>query len=92
MFEALAFKKPLIASRVGGIPEIITHGETGLLIDPKNASAIANAIIYLLKNKDVGDRLSEQGNKLIIEQYTTEKIAKKILKILVDIQGNSKVV
>lgn len=92
MFEALAFKKPLIASRVGGIPEIITHGETGLLIDPKNASAIANAIIYLLKNKDVGDRLSEQGNKLIKEQYTTEIIAKKIMKILVDIQGNSKVV
>jgi len=88
MFEALACKTPLIASHVGGIPEIITHGKNGLLIAPKSPKAISNAIIYLVKNKEAREKLAENGYKHIKDLYTLEKTAEKILKVCAAILRN----
>lgn len=89
MFEALACKTPLIASHVGGIPEIITHGQNGFLIPPKKPEAISNAIIYLLKNEEARERLVENGYNCIIDQHTLEKTSEKILKACANVLRNS---
>ncbi len=59
--EAQACGRPVIGTRVGGIPDVITDGENGLLIEPRNSRAIAEAIIKLFKDKELAERLSERG-------------------------------
>jgi len=59
--EAQACGRPVVGTRVGGIPDVITDGENGLLIEPRNSRAIAEAIIKLFKDKELAERLSERG-------------------------------
>ena len=81
MFEALACKTPFIATRVGGIPDVITHNLTGILIEPNNTQAIANAIINLLKDYNTQKKLAENGYNLIKNQYTMDITALNLLKL-----------
>lgn len=80
LFEALACKTPLIATRVGGISEVITHKDTGILIEPRNARAIADAVINLLQDNDTRQKLAEQGYSLIKSQYTIDKTASTLIE------------
>jgi len=80
LFEALACKTPLIATHVGGIPEVITHKDTGILIEPKSARAIADAVINLLEDNDIRQKLAERGYNLIKNQYNIERIASNLQK------------
>lgn len=56
---AYAFDKPIIASRVGGLPEYIVDGQTGILFSPKDAASLAQNLILILTNKEIGERLSQ---------------------------------
>ena len=59
--EAQASRTPPIGTRVGGIPDVIQDGENGLLIEPKNSDQIAEAIIKLLTDKELRERLAKRG-------------------------------
>ncbi len=59
MIEAGSFKKPFIGGNTGGIAEFIEDGKNGLLVDPENPEQLAEKIIYLLNNPDVGKMLGE---------------------------------
>ncbi|MGH7275114.1 MAG: glycosyltransferase family 4 protein, partial [Nitrospiria bacterium] len=63
LIEAMALAKPVVASQVGGIPEIVVDGETGILVPPKDAKRLAEAILYLLKDKELCRRMGEAGKK-----------------------------
>ena len=60
IIEAMARSKPVVAARVGGIPEIITHGETGLLFG-RTPGELAAAVASLLENPSERERLGRQG-------------------------------
>ncbi len=74
--EAMACGVPIVASRVGGIPDIVNDGENGLLITPGDSNALADAIIYLLENKDIRERMGKNGKKKI-KDYSWERIAER---------------
>ena len=59
--EANAFGKPVVGGRIGGVPDAVVHGKTGLLVDPRSDSEVAEAIIRLLKNPDEARRLGDNG-------------------------------
>ncbi len=59
MLEAGTFKKPFVGGNTGGISEFIEDGKNGLLVDPENPERLADKIIYLLNNPDVGKKLGE---------------------------------
>jgi glycosyltransferase involved in cell wall biosynthesis len=61
LVEALSNRKPVVASNVGGIVDVIKDGETGLLVPEKNPEAIAAAVLRLLNDPDYAQRLGEQG-------------------------------
>jgi glycosyltransferase involved in cell wall biosynthesis len=72
--EAMAWGKPVIGCDVGGVPEIVEDGETGILIPPEDENALAEAIINL-KDEKLRAKMGEQARKKIKERYTREKMA-----------------
>jgi glycosyltransferase involved in cell wall biosynthesis len=61
LVEAMAAGRPVVASRVGGIPDLVRHGETGLLVTPRDNEAIAASISLLLSNPRQAERMGAQG-------------------------------
>lgn len=81
IIEALAFEKPVIASSVGGIPEIISNNVNGLLTPPNNPSALADAVIYLLYNKEISLELGAKGRETVQKKFSFEVVAKQAIQI-----------
>jgi glycosyltransferase involved in cell wall biosynthesis len=72
--EALALQVPVVASRVGGLPEVIVDGETGLLVTPDDPQAIVDAVYRLLDDPELGRRMAAAGAQLVEECYTLERM------------------
>ncbi|QSS99809.1 glycosyltransferase family 4 protein [Pontibacillus sp. ALD_SL1] len=68
--EAMGSGVPVIASKVGGLKEIIEHGENGLLVPEKDTEALADAVINLLSNPTFGDRIALQARLKIEQEYS----------------------
>ena len=72
--EALATARPVIASNVGGIPEIVAEGATGYLIPPENHSALADRIVELLGRPDAGREMGARGRAWIEANWDTPHV------------------
>ena len=81
MLEAMAAGKPVIATNVGGVPEVIDNGETGIVIESKNANKLATAIMTLLEDKKKAKELGRKGQKLIRERFSAEIMVEKLEEI-----------
>lgn len=75
VLEALASGVPVVASPVGGIPEVVLQEKTGLLTATGSAPALAEGVIRLLRDEDLRDRLGRQGRALVAEQFTWRRAA-----------------
>jgi glycosyltransferase involved in cell wall biosynthesis len=64
---------PVISTPISGIPELIEDGENGLLVEPKNPIALAEAIEQLLEEPETCKRLGKQGRKTILERFNIKK-------------------
>lgn len=80
VLEAMAMKKPIIASPTGGIPELVINGKTGLLVET-NPKSIADAIIDLYENKVKAEELIQNAYAEVTEKYSWEKIANRVLEV-----------
>ncbi len=67
--------KPVIATRVGGVPELVRHDETGLLVPPSDVRSLAQAIFDLLQDQARRERLARAGQRLISEEFSAERMA-----------------
>ncbi|MGC9064214.1 MAG: glycosyltransferase family 4 protein [bacterium] len=81
ILEAISQKVPVIATDVGGIPEIIEDSKTGLLVPPKDPTALAQAIEKLINNQKLRISLGEEGYKKYREEFTLEKMCIKTKRI-----------
>ena len=73
VIEALACKKPVVASAVGGIPEIIENGKNGLLVSPGDPIALANAIKTVIEDHRLSSELAAKGRITVLERFVCEK-------------------
>ncbi|MBC8165107.1 MAG: glycosyltransferase family 4 protein [Bryobacteraceae bacterium] len=73
VLESMAAGKPVIATSVGGIPEMIDDGVTGLLVPPADEQALADAISCLLGNPDLSARLASAGRQRVAERFSPEQ-------------------
>ena len=80
MLEAMACGTLVLATPVGGIPDVVKDGENGLLVPPRDSEALANAIIYLLENEDVREKMGKNGRKKV-KDYSWERIAEETEKV-----------
>ena len=77
LLEAMACSKPVIATKVGGIPEIVKHEVNGLLIEPGNVHELEAAILSILENKDKAKNLGDNAARFVVENFSTNVVAKK---------------
>jgi glycosyltransferase involved in cell wall biosynthesis len=78
--EAMSCGDALIATNVRGNSDVVFPNKTGLLVPKKEPIALANAIIYLLKNSDLRETLSKNARKLIEEKFTWEGVADRVVE------------
>ncbi|MCD6385083.1 glycosyltransferase [Candidatus Sumerlaeota bacterium] len=81
VMEAMSACVPVIAANVGGVPEIITHNKTGILIPPKRPDAIAEAIYRLYTDSALRDRLAKAGRQHIEQHFSLDNMVRKIESI-----------
>jgi len=81
LLEAMAARVPVVATRVGGIPEIVTDRESALLIEPRDCAAMTQAIAALLNDAGLRGRLTDCAGRLILARYTPEARVQRLLEI-----------
>ncbi len=74
LLEAMAMKKPVIASNVGGIPELVEHNTTGILIPPQDADALANAVNFLLDHTDIALKMGQTGYERVKAHFSLSDV------------------
>ena len=85
--EAMAAKRLVIASRVGGLREIVEHGQSGVLVEPSQPDELAAQISYYLEHPDERRRLAENGHRRYLERFTSEKMARNYLALYEELLG-----
>ncbi|MDD5432467.1 MAG: glycosyltransferase family 4 protein [Candidatus Omnitrophica bacterium] len=78
LLEAQGLGVPVIATKVGGIPEIVRDNETGVLVASKNIQELSSAILRLLKDDNFRLSLSENGKKWVDDKFSSKKMMEKI--------------
>lgn len=81
LLEAMAAAVPVVATRAGGIPEIVTHHESALLVEVSDAPAMANAIALLLQDKSLAHKLTTNARAAILSRHTPESNLRARLEI-----------
>jgi len=87
VLEAMAAGKAVVASSVGGIPELVQDGVNGLLVPPHDAAALAAALERLLGNDSLRGQLSAQARRTVETQYSTQAVCGKLAAIYNDLAG-----
>jgi glycosyltransferase involved in cell wall biosynthesis len=80
ILEAMALSKPVIATRVGGIPEQVVDGITGYLVAPNNPLVLAESILSLLNNHELRVQMGVNGYRRFIDNFTAERAIERYLE------------
>jgi glycosyltransferase involved in cell wall biosynthesis len=80
ILEAMASRLPIVATKVGGIPEIIKDGDNGFLVEPQQPDSLAEKIGFLLKNKTRAAQMSENSFHLVTEKFSVESMVEGTIK------------
>mgnify|MGYP002718615305 CR=1 FL=1 len=81
IIEAMAHGKPVVASRIGGNPEMVRHGVNGLLFEPKDARGLSRCIKALLADPGLRTRLGREGRRIAREEYSAERHRASLLAL-----------
>ncbi len=87
LLEAMATGVPVVATAVGGTPEIVTHEESALLVTPGNAAEMGAAISRLATDAELGARLAEGSQRLIRERHAPDARARRLCAIYRELAG-----
>jgi len=77
LLEGMAAAKPVVATQVGAVPDVVKDGETGVLVAPQKPSALSEAIKKLLGDGELSQRMGRRGRERIIEEYSASRMAER---------------
>ncbi|MGO8807765.1 MAG: glycosyltransferase family 4 protein [Candidatus Bathyarchaeia archaeon] len=81
LLEAEASAKPVVAFNIGGVNEAVRNGETGLLVQRGDTDELANAVVRLLSDRDLREKIGTEARKFVSENFTWNLCAQKMLKV-----------
>jgi glycosyltransferase involved in cell wall biosynthesis len=90
LLEAMAAGVPVIATAVGGIPEVVAEGRTGLLVKPADAASLGTAIMRLLSDSELRQRLGREGQRVVRATYSAERMAQEYIAVYREVLGRRK--
>jgi glycosyltransferase involved in cell wall biosynthesis len=89
LIEAMTYKMPVIASNVGGIPDVIIPGTSGILVEQKNPSALADVIVDLLKNPQKMQEIGQMGYAYISKEFSWKRVIAEIESLYEEVTCSS---
>ncbi|MEW6668390.1 MAG: glycosyltransferase family 4 protein [Thermodesulfobacteriota bacterium] len=78
LLEAMAMGKPVVATRVGGIPDLVKQGVNGLLVSPGSVPELRDALLRLLKDKETAGRMGNEGKNRVTETFGADRMVRSI--------------
>ena len=81
ILEAMALRRPVVATQVGGVPEMIENGRTGLLVPPRDAPALAAAIVRMLTDHPLADMVARAGHDFVHANFSVEHMVDAVSAI-----------
>lgn len=89
LLEALAFARPVVASEVGGIPDIVREGRTGWLVPPGDPQALAERILWLAEHPSRAREVARQGRRIVGREFGWEEVVDRLLALYRDVAARS---
>jgi len=86
--EAMAFGLPVVASRTGGLPEVVEDGVTGILVPPGDSKALAEAVVLLLHDPALRRRLGQAGRQRVLDEFTLDRVLPQTLNVYQSLSRN----
>jgi glycosyltransferase involved in cell wall biosynthesis len=87
VLEAMAYGKTVVASDIGGIPELVAHGETGLLFSPGDAEALTQCLVRLTDNPDLRLQYGRAARRRVEERFSLERHNPALLRLYSKVIG-----
>jgi len=85
IIEGMSLAKPLVTTIVGGIPELVQPGKTGLLVPPRDSTALASALLQLLEKPDYAAQLGQAAFAVYRHEYTQEIMTRRLESLFVEL-------
>jgi phosphatidylinositol alpha-1,6-mannosyltransferase len=89
LFEAMAAGRPIVATSVGGVSEVVVHGRTGLLVEPGVPTALASAVNELLDSQPAAQRIGALASRLVRRKFDWRQVARRYASVLIEVVGKS---
>jgi L-malate glycosyltransferase len=89
LLEAMAAEVPVVATKVGGVPEIVEDEKSALLVPARDNLAMAAAITRILTEAELAHRLTTNANALVVTQFTPNNYARSVIEILRELINRS---
>jgi starch synthase len=84
----MASGTPVVASRLGGLPEVVEHGVTGFLVEPGNTAELHERLAQVLADGSLAARLGQNARERFLESFTWEACADRCLSAYAELVGN----
>jgi glycosyltransferase involved in cell wall biosynthesis len=81
LLEAMVLGKPVIATKVGGIVDVVDDGKTGILVPPNDSNALAGAIVRLLSDDDLRKKMGKAGKEKIDAKFSAQTMVSQIERV-----------
>ena len=91
IMEALAMEKAVVATNIGGIPDLIKDGENGFLVEPHKPEELAEKIRILLENKELRTKFGKAGREYVAKNFEWNEGIKKFAQLFLELDNANKV-
>jgi glycosyltransferase involved in cell wall biosynthesis len=81
LLEAMALARPVVATRVGGTPEVVRDGKTGWLVPARQPAALAAAVLKVLEDPGLAARVAAQGRDLVATRFSAARVAARMAEV-----------
>ena len=84
VLEAMSAELPVVGTRVGGLPELIEDGVTGITVEPRDPRALADALITLLENESLRNSMGKKGREKVLAGHTIDRMIADTQRVMIE--------